>query len=65
MQQRRSQRKRKKIDDEGKETYKRGKSCWIKCTVISPVSLTGEEHTIPSWILKKSIVSHVSQAEVV
>jgi len=56
-------RKRKKVDDEGNKTYRRGRSCWIKCSVISPVSRTGEEHTIPSWILKKSIVSHISNTD--
>ena len=53
-------RKKKKVDEKGKETFRRGRSCWIKCKVVSPVSLTGDEHTIPSWVLKKSIVSHIS-----
>jgi len=57
-------RKKKRTDADGKEVFRRGRSCWIKCSVISPISRTGEEHTIPSWILKKSIVSHVSQADV-
>tara|TARA_B100000700_G_C14932118_1_gene802463 strand:+ start:748 stop:1098 length:351 start_codon:yes stop_codon:yes gene_type:complete len=56
-----SRKKRKKfINDAGDEEFKssRGRSCWVKCSVVTPVSLTGAEHTIPSWVLKKSIVSH-------
>ena len=51
--------KKKREDSEGKVSYRRGRSCWVKCSVISPVNRIGEEHTIPSWVLKKSIVSHV------
>ena len=52
-------RKKKRKNSEGEEVYKRGRSCWVRCAVVSPVSRVGEEHTIPSWILKKTIVSHV------
>ena len=52
-------RKKKREDSEGKTAYRRGRSCWVKCSVVSPISRIGEEHTIPSWVLKKSIVSHV------
>lgn len=52
-------RKKKREDKDGKTIYRRGRSCWVKCSVVSPVSMTGEEHTIPSWILKKSVISHV------
>ena len=52
-------RKKKREDKEGKTSYRRGRSCWVKCAVVSPVARIGEEHTIPSWVLKKSIVSHV------
>lgn len=55
-------RRRKKIDDEGKETFRRGRSCWIKCSIISPARRVGEEHIIPSWILKKAVVSHVESS---
>jgi len=53
--------KKKVIDESGNENvkYSRGKSCWVKCTIVSPISLVGQEHTIPSWVLKRSIVSHV------
>ena len=51
--------KRKKRDSEGNHIYRRARSCWVKCSVVSPVSRIGEEHTIPSWVLKKTIVSHV------
>jgi hypothetical protein len=56
-----SRKKRKKfINNVGEEEVKvgKGRSCWVKCLVVTPVSLTGSEHTIPSWVLKKSIVSH-------
>lgn len=52
-------RKRKKLDENGKETYRRGRSCWVKCAVVMPAERVGEEHIIPSWILKKGVVSHV------
>ena len=52
-------RKKKREDGDGKTVYRRGRSCWVKCSVVSPVSMTGEEHTIPSWILKKSVISHI------
>ncbi len=57
--------RRKKIssDEESKRTSRRGTSCWVKCKIVTPVNLSGEEHTIPSWILKKSIVSHIKAAE--
>ena len=56
---------RKKKDEDGEEYAKRskGRSCWVKCRVVTPVSRIGEEHTIPSWILKKSLVSHVPHQE--
>ena len=56
--------KRKIVNKSGEEEFRtsRGRSCWVKCTVITPVSLTGSEHIIPSWLLKKSIVSHERSA---
>lgn len=56
---------RKKAEESREEYNKRskGRSCWVKCKIVTPVKLSGEEHTIPSWILKKSIVSHISVGE--
>ena len=51
--------KKKREDGEGKASYRIGRSCWVKCSVVSPIARIGEEHTIPSWILKKSVISHV------
>ena len=47
-------------EDSSRKRSRRGTSCWVKCKIVTPVNLSGEEHTIPSWILKKSIVSHIS-----
>tara|TARA_B100000214_G_scaffold331601_1_gene272646 strand:- start:240 stop:599 length:360 start_codon:yes stop_codon:yes gene_type:complete len=54
--------KKKFVNEDGGEDFKysRGRSCWVKCKIVTPISHIGEEHTIPSWVLKKSIVSHVS-----
>lgn len=56
---------KKKIDENGEEYKKRskGRSCWVKCSVVSPINRIGEEHTIPSWILKRTVISHVSASE--
>ena len=50
-----------KTDENGEEqTYtRRGRSCWVKCSIVTPIHLSGEEHTIPSWLLKKAVVSHI------
>ena len=59
-------RKKKKATDENDiETKKSsgGRSCWVKCTIVTPINLTGEIHTIPSWVLKKKIVSRISAKE--
>ena len=52
---------RKKKDEDGEEYKKRsrGRSCWVKCKVVTPVHMSGQSHTIPSWLLKKSVVSHI------
>ena len=52
---------RKKKDEDGEEQTKRsrGRSCWVKCKIITPMNLNGQSHTIPSWLLKKAVVSHV------
>jgi len=34
----------------------------VKCSIVTPLEKLGEEHTIPSWLLKKAVVSHI-QAE--
>ena len=47
---------------EEKKSYRRGRSCWVKCHIVTPIDRVGEEHTIPSWLLKKAVVSHI-QAE--
>jgi len=52
-------RKRKKTDDDGNVSFRKGRSCWVKCSIVTPINRMGEEHTIPSWILKKTVVSHV------
>jgi len=54
-------RKRKSTDENGNETIKSsgGRSCWVKCSIVTPLNLTGQVHTIPSWILKKRIVSTI------
>jgi len=53
----------KKLDESAGEYKKRskGRSCWVKCKIIMPIDLTGNEYTIPLWILKKSIISHVKK----
>ena len=53
-----------KTDENGEEqTYsRRGRSCWVKCNIVTPIDRVGEEHTIPSWLLKKAVISHI-QAE--
>ena len=52
---------KKTIDENGEEYKKRskGRSCWVKCRVITPMDMSGQEHTIPSWLLKKAVVSHL------
>ena len=52
---------KKKINEDGEEYKKRskGRSCWVKCKVVTPIHLSGKSHTIPSWLLKKSLVSHI------
>ena len=57
-----SKRKKKGKDKNDHEVvkYSRGRSCWIKCAVVTPLNLTGEIHTIPSWILKKRVLSKIS-----
>jgi len=52
-------RKRSVVGDNGetKVKYRKGRSCWVTCKVV----MTGNEYTIPSWILKKSIVSHIHE----
>tara|TARA_E500000331_G_scaffold276777_1_gene269387 strand:- start:34 stop:399 length:366 start_codon:yes stop_codon:yes gene_type:complete len=52
---------RKKKDEDGEEYTKRskGRSCWVKCKIVTPIHLTGDSHTIPSWLLKKAVVSHI------
>jgi len=52
---------RKKTDEDGEEYSKRskGRSCWVKCKVVTPLHLSGTSHTIPSWLLKKAVVSHI------
>jgi hypothetical protein len=59
-----SRRTRKtKTDEDGEKTYtRRGRSCWVKCSIVTPLEKLGEEHIIPSWLLKKAVVSHI-QAE--
>jgi hypothetical protein len=60
-----SRRRRKTMTDEnGEETSysRRGRSCWVKCNIVTPIERIGEEHIIPSWLLKKAVVSHI-QAE--
>ncbi len=57
-----SRRRRKtKTDESGEEkSYsRRARSCWVKCNIVTPISRVGEEHTIPSWLLKKAVVSHI------
>jgi hypothetical protein len=58
-------RKKKFVNKEGVEDFKysKGRSCWVKCKIVTPVNRIGEEHTIPSWILKRSIVSHISAGD--
>ena len=60
-------RKKKKtfVNENGEEgvKYSRGRSCWVKCKIVMPATHVGEEHTIPSWVLKKSIVSHVATGD--
>ena len=51
--------KRKRINDNGEEVYRRGRSCWVKCSIVMPPDRVGEEHVSPSWILKKGVISHV------
>jgi hypothetical protein len=61
-----SKKKKKKfVNKDGTEDFKysKGRSCWVKCKIVTPISHIGEEHTIPSWILKRSIVSHVAAGE--
>ena len=57
-----SRRSRKtKTDENGEEkSYsRRGRSCWVKCNIVTPMHLSGQEHTIPSWLLKKAVISHI------
>ena len=58
-------RKKKTTDENDVETtkYSGGRSCWVKCSIVTPLNLTGEIHTIPSWVLKKRIVSKISAKE--
>lgn len=47
-------------DNSDEQTYsRRGRSCWVKCNIVTPINRVGEEHTIPSWLLKKSVISHI------
>lgn len=55
-----SRRKKKNETDKPK---KRGRSCWVKCAVVTPIRLTGQEHLIPSWLLKGAVVSHIKTEE--
>ncbi len=54
-----------KTDENGEEkVYKRrGRSCWVKCNIVTPIHMSGQEHTIPSWLLKKAVVSHIKAEE--
>ena len=54
--------KSKKKKEEDSDEYKKrskGRSCWVKCKIVTPIDLTGQSHTIPSWLLKQSLVSHI------
>ena len=55
---------KKKVDEDGEEykARKKGRSCWVKCKVVTPTHISGQEHTIPSWLLRKAVVSNI-QAE--
>jgi hypothetical protein len=55
-------RKIKTDDNEKKKVTRRGRSCWVKCNIVTPIHLSGEKHIIPSWLLKTAVVSHI-QAE--
>jgi len=54
-----------KTDENGEEkiSSRRGRSCWVKCNIVTPISRVGEEHTIPSWLLKKAVISHIKNEE--
>jgi len=59
-------RRKKKVKDEndGKTVkYSGGRSCWVECSIVTPLNLTGEIHTIPSWVLKKRVISTISAKE--
>ena len=52
--------KKKKSDEEENTVRRRGRSCWVKCSVVTPIDRTGEEHIIPSWILSKHVLSQIT-----
>ena len=59
--------KRKFINENGEDDvkYTRGRSCWVKCSIVTPLRRNGEIHIIPSWILQGSLASHESSAKAV
>jgi len=44
-------------DGQEEMRYKRAKSCWVKCSIVTPMHLTGEEHIIPSWLLRQAVIN--------
>ena len=58
-----ARKKRKMGDEESSSSNRRGRSCWVECSIVTPINRIGEEHIIPSWVLKKTVISHVEAAE--
>lgn len=54
---------RRKKKSDGDKPRRRARSCWVKCCVVTPITYTGQEHLIPSWLLKGVVVSHITPEE--